>query len=200
MVPGSARVGINDRGGAAAAALHLLALGHRRFAILSAQCLSIPRGGPLTVQEAAASRFRDNRERLHGYLETLDNAGIDTSVVPIWETSGISREDAMTGASELLDRNPTALLCMSDELALAALTVAKQRGIDVPGELSIVGFDDTPVARWSEPALTTVHQDLERKGRVAGELALRLLAGERAPRQTILDVELIVRASTAPPP
>lgn len=198
IVPGSARVGIDDHGGAAAAARHLLELGHRRFAILSAQCLSAPRGGPLTAQEAASSRFRDNRERLRGYLEALTNAGIDIRGVPIWETSGISREDAMAGASELLDREPTALLCMSDELALAALAIAKRRGIEVPGELSIVGFDGTPAARWSEPVLTTVRQDLVRKGRVAGELALRLLAGERPPQQTLLDVELIVGASTAP--
>lgn len=199
VVPGSARVGIDDRGGAAAAAQHLLELGHRRFAILSAQCLSAPRGGPLTPAEAIRSRFRDNRERLRGYLETLADGGIASADVPIWETSGISREQAMAGASGLLDHEPTALLCMSDELALAALAVAKQRGINVPGALSIVGFDDTPSARWSEPAMTTVRQDLEYKGRLAGELALHMLTGgRRPPRPTILDVELIVRSSTGP--
>jgi len=198
VVPGSARVGVDDHGGAVAAARHLLDHGHRRFAILSAQCLSAPRGGPLTSAEAAGSRFRDNRERLRGYLETLAGAGIDMAEVPIWETSGLSREQAMVGASGLLDRKPTALLCMSDELALAALAVAKQRRINVPGSLSIVGFDDTPSALWAEPALTTVRQDLVRKGQVAGELALRMLAGERPPRPTILDVELVVRESTGP--
>jgi DNA-binding LacI/PurR family transcriptional regulator len=76
VIPGAARVGIDDRGGAAAAARHLLELGHRRFGILSAQCLSAPRGGPLDADEALRSRFRDNRERLTGYLDTLTEAGI----------------------------------------------------------------------------------------------------------------------------
>ncbi|GHE94868.1 transcriptional regulator [Amycolatopsis deserti] len=198
IVPGSARVSTDDRGGATAAARHLLELGHRRFAILSAQCLSEPRGGPLSAAEAAKSRFLDNRERLAGYLETLAGAGIDPDPVPIWEVSGLSREEAMPGAARLLDREPTALLCMSDELALAALAVARQRGLCVPEDLSIVGFDDTPPAAWSDPPLTTVRQDLVRKGQLAGELALHLLAGHRAPKATTLDVELVVRGSTGP--
>ncbi|GAB3581688.1 substrate-binding domain-containing protein [Amycolatopsis endophytica] len=198
VVPGSARVSTDDRGGATAAARHLLELGHRRFAILSAQCLSEPRGGPLTTAEAAASRFRDNRERLAGYLATLAAWDIAPDSVPIWEVSGLSREAAAPGAARLLDREPTALLCMSDELALAAMAVARQRGLRVPEDLSIVGFDDTPPAAWSDPPLTTVRQDLVRKGQLAGELALLLLAGQRAPKATTLDVELVVRGSTGP--
>ncbi|MFD2421374.1 LacI family DNA-binding transcriptional regulator [Amycolatopsis pigmentata] len=200
VVPGAARVGIDDRGGAAAAARHLLALGHRRFGVLSAQCLSAPRGGPLDADEALRSRFRDNRERLTGYLDALTEAGIPRTHVPIWETSGLSREDAMAGVRGLLDRTPrpTALLCMSDELALAALATAHRHGLAVPADLSIVGFDDTPPARWAEPGLTTVRQDLVRKGRLAGEFALRLLAGERPPEPATLDVELVVRGSSGP--
>ncbi|GAB2988785.1 transcriptional regulator [Amycolatopsis acidiphila] len=200
VVAGTARVGTDDRAGAVAAARHLLELGHRQFAILSAQCLSAPRGGPLTAEEAGRSRFRHNRERVGGYLDTLGEAGIFPQEVPIWETSGISRDEAMIGAIGLLDRpiRPTALLCMSDELALAAMTAAKERGLAVPTDLSIVGFDDTPGARWSDPPLTTVHQDLVRKGTLAGELALHLLAGHRPPRPTTLDVELVVRDSTGP--
>jgi DNA-binding LacI/PurR family transcriptional regulator len=87
---------------------------------------------------------------------------------------------------------------MSDELALTALAVAHRRGLAVPDDLSIVGFDDTPPARWAEPGLTTVRQDLVRKGRLAGELALRLLAGERPPEPATLDVELVVRGSSGP--
>jgi DNA-binding LacI/PurR family transcriptional regulator len=200
VVPGSARVGTDDRGGAVMAARHLLDLGHRWFAILSAQCLSTPRDGPLTAAEAARSRFQDNRERLRGYLDTLAGAGIDSDRVPIWETSGLSRENAMTAAAGLLERQPrpTAMLCMSDELALATLAVTNRLGLDVPTDLSIVGFDDTPPAQWAQPPLTTIRQDLVRKGRLAGELALRLLSGRRPPRPTTVDVELIVRGSTGP--
>jgi DNA-binding LacI/PurR family transcriptional regulator len=202
VVPGAVRVGIDDRGGAAAAARHLLELGHRRFGVLSAQCLSAPRGGPLDTTEALRSRFRDNRERLAGYLEALAEAGITPAHVPIWETSGLSREDAIAGARGLLDLEPrpTALLCMSDEIALAALAAAHRHGLRVPGDLSIVGFDDTPPARWAEPGLTTVRQNLVRKGQLAGELALRLLAGERPPEPATLDVELVVRDSSGPVP
>src|SRR5262249_34237203 len=137
VVHGAARVGIDDRAGAVAAARHLLDLGHRRFGVLSAQCLSAPRGGPLTAAEALGSRFRDNRERLCGYLDTLADAGVRPEEVPIWEVSGLSREDAMGGALALLDRpsRPTALLCMSDELALAALAVAARLGLGVPTDL-----------------------------------------------------------------
>ncbi|TQI94270.1 LacI family DNA-binding transcriptional regulator [Amycolatopsis cihanbeyliensis] len=197
-----ARVGIDDRGGATSAARHLLDLGHRRFGILSAQCLSRPRQGPLTMDEAMRSRFRDNRERLTGYREALATAGLDPESVPVWETSGLSREQAMVGARGLLDSEPrpTALLCMSDELALAAIAAGRERGLRVPGDLSVAGFDDAPPARWSDPPLTTVRQDLARKGGLAGELALALLAGDPAPEPATLEVELIVRDSTGPVP
>ncbi|MBK1786354.1 LacI family DNA-binding transcriptional regulator [Prauserella cavernicola] len=201
-VPGSARVSTDDRGGAEAAARHLLDLGHRRFAIMSAQCLSEPRGGPMTTGEAMGSAFRDNRERLAGYVDTLVAAGVAVEQVPVWETSGTSREQAAQAAGALLDREPrpTALLCMSDELALGALAAARRRGLDVPGELSVVGFDDAPPASWAEPALTTVRQDLHGKGTLAGELALRLLAGRKPPPPVTLPVELVVRASTGRAP
>ncbi len=199
-VRGVARIGVEDRAGAAAAARHLLDLGHRRIGIFSAQCLSAPRGGELSAAEAGNSRFHDTRERLTGYLETLGGAGVPLSEVPIWEASGFSVEGALPSAFGLLDRQPrpTALLCMSDQLALAAISAARQLGLSVPGDLSVVGFDDAPPARWSEPPLTTVRQDLSAKGRIAGELALGLLRGDKAPAPAQVPTELIVRESTAP--
>ncbi|WP_344419115.1 LacI family DNA-binding transcriptional regulator [Amycolatopsis minnesotensis] len=200
-VPGSARVSVDDRGGAELAARHLLELGHRRFAVLSAQCLSAPRGGPLSPEEAKRSLFRDNRERFAGYLGPIAAAGIAEHDVLIMETSGTSREVAMASARALLahEPRPTAMLCMSDELALATLAVARQLGLAVPSDLSIVGFDDAPGAAWAAPGLTTVRQDLVRKGRLAGEFAVRLLDGEKAPPPVTLAVDLVVRDSTAPP-
>ncbi|WP_181776221.1 LacI family DNA-binding transcriptional regulator [Amycolatopsis pittospori] len=199
-VRGAARIGVEDRAGAAAAARHLLDLGHRRIGIFSAQCLSAPRGGELSAEEAGNSRFHDTRERLAGYLETLAEAGVPLADVPIWEASGISVEGALPSAYGLLDRHPrpTALLCMSDQLALAAISAARHLGLSVPGDLSVVGFDDAPPARWSEPPLTTVRQDLAVKGRVAGELILGLLRGDKAPAPAQIPAELVVRESTAP--
>jgi DNA-binding LacI/PurR family transcriptional regulator len=216
--PDSALVRLDDRGGAAAAARHLLDLGHRRFGILSAQCFSVqntavqntavqntavqntavPRCGPLSAAEATSSRYRVNRERLAGYLGTLAAAGIAADQVSIWETADFSREHAMASARGLLEAGDlTAILCMSDELAMATLSVAKQLGLSVPGDLSVVGFDDTAGARWADPPLTTIRQDLTGKGRLAGKLTLSLLAGHPLPAPAILDVELIVRQSTA---
>jgi DNA-binding LacI/PurR family transcriptional regulator len=195
----AAVVRIDDRGGGAEAARHLLALGHRRFGVMSLQCSSAAHCGRVSAVDAAKSPYRVTRERLAGYLETLDEAGIDPAQVPVWEAPGSSRVSAMASARELLEhRRPTAILCMSDELAIATMSVAKQLGLRVPRDLSVVGFDDTHSARWADPALTTIRQDLTRKGRVAGELVLRLLAGHGVPEPAVLDVELVIRRSTAP--
>jgi DNA-binding LacI/PurR family transcriptional regulator len=196
LLPGTARIGCQDRLGAALAARHLVELGHRRFAIFAAYSRVTPGGGSLTREEAEGAAFRDTRERLAGYLDEL--TGLD---VVIQEAAGLSAESAMAGAYALLGREPrpTALLCMSDQLALAAIAVAGQLGVSVPGELSVAGFDDSAPAGWSSPGLTTVRQDLAAKGRIAGELVLRLLAGGAVPEPASAEVpvSLVVRGSTA---
>ncbi|WP_329044107.1 LacI family DNA-binding transcriptional regulator [Amycolatopsis sp. NBC_01488] len=195
QLPGAALVGCQDRVGAALAARHLLDLGHERFGIFAACSRVRPGGGPLSVDSAAAAAFRDTRERLAGYLGELGAAA-----VVVEEAAGLSAESAMAGAFALLGRTPrpTALLCMSDQLALAVLAAAAQLGIRVPAELSVVGFDDSPPASWSAPPLTTVRQDLAAKGRIAGELVLRLLDGGDVPPPSEVPVSLVVRASTGP--
>jgi DNA-binding LacI/PurR family transcriptional regulator len=197
LLPGTARIGCQDRQGAALAARHLVALGHRRFGIFAAYSRVTPSGGSLSREEAAGAAFRDTRERLAGYLDELSGAD-----VVIQEAAGLSAESAMAGAFALLGREPrpTALLCMSDQLALAAIVVAGQLGVRVPDELSVAGFDDSAPAGWASPPLTTVRQDLAAKGRIAGELVLRLLAGGGvpAPASAEVPVSLVVRGSTAP--
>jgi DNA-binding LacI/PurR family transcriptional regulator len=103
-----------------------------------------------------------------------------------------------TAAGKLLDRaeRPTAILALSDQLALGVLKAAADRGIAVPGELSVAGFDDIPEAAQSTPALTTVHQPHHRKG---AEAVRMLLAGGPA-QNVLLPTELVVRASTGPAP
>jgi DNA-binding LacI/PurR family transcriptional regulator len=124
------------------------------------------------------------RERLAGFREALKASG--------------ARGDEPDDLAEALAANerPTALLAGSDQRALAALEAARDAGLVVPHDLSIVGFDDIPGAAWSVPALTTVRQPLLRKGEIAG----RMLTSAAAPgREVVLPVELVLRGSTARP-
>jgi DNA-binding LacI/PurR family transcriptional regulator len=88
---------------------------------------------------------------------------------------------------------------MSDQLAFGAMRAARALGLEVPGDLSVVGFDDVAAATTSDPPLTTVRQPPEARGRLAGTLILDLLHGRPVAAVTTFPVELVVRASTAPP-
>jgi DNA-binding LacI/PurR family transcriptional regulator len=199
-VPASARVRVDDVGGARLAGRHVASLGHRRVGILAFSLSADGTRGPIGPQRLATAHFRVSLDRIAGYLEGLAEHGIVPDGVPVWEAPGSVRELGREGARWLLGREPrpTAVLCMSDELALGAIRAANELGLAVPAEVSIVGFDDTPAASWSDPPLTTVRQDLVAKGRQAGELALRMLNGARPGKPVTIDVELQVRGSTAP--
>jgi DNA-binding LacI/PurR family transcriptional regulator len=198
VLAGTALVQVDDIGGALLAARHVAGLGHRHVAILSFGLRADGRRGPVSPQRIADGHFRVSHDRIAGYLKGLAEHGIVGDEVPLWEAPGSVRELGREGARWLLGQRPrpTAVLCMSDELALGALRAAEELGLSVPGEVSIVGFDDTPAARWAD--LTTVRQDLVEKGRQAGELALRLLDGTRPGRPVTIGVDLQVRGSTAP--
>jgi DNA-binding LacI/PurR family transcriptional regulator len=185
-------VNVDDRGGARRVAEHLVALGHRRFGIL----LSVERSA--TTAAEFTPRWHVDGERMAGWHEALEAAGIDWSAVPIGSAPGFDRETGRRAAAQLLDRadRPTALLALFDLLAFGAIDAAAERGIAVPGELSVAGFDDVPEAACATPALTTVHQPHARKGSEAVRL---LLEGDGA-ATVLLPTELVVRASTAPAP
>lgn len=195
--PGFAHVGVDDRGAARAAAQHLLDHGHRRFAVVALPLAPDGYEGAADADRQAAARFHCNRQRLRGYRDALEAAGVDWADVRIEERVPHARDAGRRAAGSLLDRadRPTALLAMSDELAIGALEAAEDRGIDVPRELSVVGFDDTPAASQARPALTTVRQPHGEKGEIAARL---LLDGEDPTADHMLPTELIVRASTAP--
>jgi DNA-binding LacI/PurR family transcriptional regulator len=178
---GHAFVGVDDRRGTRLAAEHLLALGHRRFALL-----------------AAPTRPVIHRQRLAGYRDALEAADIGWDVVPRFELPASLPEHGLEGGRMALaaDPPPTALLAGTDQLALGTIEAAREVGLRVPEDLSVVGFDDVPGAAWAQPALTTVRQPLFEKGEVAG----RLLTAGAEPREVILPVELVVRQSTARPP
>jgi DNA-binding LacI/PurR family transcriptional regulator len=193
---GHAFVGVEHRRGTRLAAEHLLSLGHRRIAMLSERTLPDGYAGPLTAEREAGATSALYRERLGGYRDALVAAGIEWAAVPRFELPANLPELGLQGGRMALasEPRPTALIAATDQLALGAIEAAREAGLRVPEDLSIVGFDDIPGAAWSRPGLTTVRQPLFEKGEVAG----RLLAAGAEPREVILPVELAVRGSTAP--
>ncbi len=178
-------VGSTNFAGGFAATQHLLALGHRRIGFV---------GGPPT---AAC-----HRARLHGYRAAMEaeNAPVPTAYL---RSGQFLYGDGLAGGAALLDlpEPPTAVFAASDETAAGVIEAARARGLRIPEDLSVVGFDDTQVARFASPPLTTVRQPLRQMGGVALRTALRLAAGETLESHHVeLATELVVRSSTAAPP
>jgi DNA-binding LacI/PurR family transcriptional regulator len=198
-LPGAAHVGIDDRGGTTAAARHLLELGHRRLGVVAAPLSPDRYEGPADAERQAGARYQVIRDRLLGYRDEVEAAGLPWTAVPVEVRAPYGQEAGRRAALALLDRpdHPTALLAMTDEVALGALLAAEELGIAVPRELSVVGFDDTPPAALARPALTTVHQPHHDKGVAAAEA---LLHPSDPPASRVFPTELVVRDSTAPPP
>ena len=141
----------------------------------------------------------DNPRCLEGSARAVAAAGLEWSSVPVELVPMTSAESCLAGARALLDRAPdvTAVFAFSDRLALAARDAARERGVSVPGDLSIVGFDDTAPAG---DGLTSVHQPLREKGRIAAERLLGALSHDPPPPGAeLLPTRLVVRDSTAPP-
>ena len=198
----SPSINIDDRAGARAAAQHLVDLGHRRFGVLNSSTMGSE--GLLPDPRSARTGYVSGL-RLEGWLDVLDAAGIVPVVV---QERSYSAEAHETGARLLLDQDPTptAILAFSDVIAESVVQIARERGLRVPEDLSVVGFDDSPVARRTTPPLTTIRQDVEAKGRAAAaaltaQIALVSHGAEMPkPEDLLLPVELVVRESTAPPP
>ena len=182
---GVASVNVDDRGGARLAAQHLVELGHRRLGIV-------------TLEVAADEANYPARERMLGWRDALDPAGIEPTVVA---TPYSPRDAAYDVARTLLDRpdRPTGVVCFSDAFAVATVRAAESLGLRVPDDVSIVGFDDSVIAAAGRPPLTTVHQEVGAKGRAA-VAAIADVMGGRSPAAVVLPTTLVVRESTAPPP
>ena len=185
-------VNVDDRAGARAAAAHLVALGHRRIAVLTA--------GPA---DPAPGDWFVPQQRLRGWLDVLGPAGIDPVVRHLDREPD---EVRLAAARELLvaPGRPTAVLCFSDSFAADVLRAAADLGLGVPGDLSVVGFDDAPLALRLSPPLTTVKQDVDAKGSLAAAELLKAVRRRRAAepervRHHLLPTELAVRGSTGPP-
>jgi DNA-binding LacI/PurR family transcriptional regulator len=173
----------DDYGGALAATRHLLALGHRRIGLIT----SMPR--PFALEE----RLRGVRDALGEVGRTLDEA-----LITVGDFSTASGEQA---AQRLLDcpQPPTAIFALNDRMAFGVVRAATARGLRVPNDLSVVGFDDISQAALLNPALTTVRQPGYALGVAAARLLFALLDGAQPEPSSPISTELVLRGSTAPP-
>jgi DNA-binding LacI/PurR family transcriptional regulator len=187
------RVNIDDRGAARAMALHLTGLGHRRIGLV----MGWEHTAKTLAEAQEQSIYFVGAERLAGWREGLEAAGLD-GAVPVASAPAHGRETGRIAGHRLLDRAepPTAVLTFSDLLALGVMDAAAERGVDVPSQLSVIGFDDVAEAAAATPPLTTVRQPHDEKGAAA----VRLLLDPDDRDSVLLPAELIVRSSTAPPP
>jgi DNA-binding LacI/PurR family transcriptional regulator len=192
-IPGAGRVDIDQVAGATAAATHLKELGHTKVAIIAERLQADHAVGWASEERITTATEPVSRGRVTGYRQVFPDA-------PVYEARGNRFEAGYDAANVILDDHPeiTAILAETDMLAFGTQRLAGERGLSIPQDLSLVGFDDIPPAVRNVPPLTTVRQPLSEKGEVAYRLLQELLAGE-APRNVMLPVELIVRESTAPP-
>lgn len=173
---GLPEVRLDDAAGVRAVVAHLIALGHRRIGHL-------------------AGTRRDGVERRDAFVAELRAAGIEPG--PLVESDFSEDGGAAAAPALLADNSVTAVFCGNDRMAVGLLHAAALRGIAVPEDLSVVGFDDLTWARYLTPALTTVRQPGRELGRTAARLVLAPTTAAATP--ILRTPELIVRASTAPP-
>ncbi len=186
-------ISIDNAGGAAAAARHLVDLGHRDIALV---VTSADATGDVPSDAMSSHASATIRGRLDGWRTGLDGVGITPRV---YGTTSTDLDDLLRERiSMMLDTAPTAVLAYSDRAALEVIDQARARGLRVPEDLSVIGFDDSPIASRVRPALTTVRQDVSAKGEAAASALLRMLAGEKADDR-VIPTELVVRDSTAAP-
>jgi DNA-binding LacI/PurR family transcriptional regulator len=193
---GQIAVRIDDRGGAREVAAHVLGMGHRSIGILADRLNADDVYGPADAERRRNATFPVARWRLGGYADALREAGLDPADAPVLECAGNTVEAGRRGADDLLAAEPslTALLCMTDQLARGAVQAAIARGLQVPADLSVTGFDDLTEAAGAVPPLTTVRQDHIAKG----ARAARALLDPAGDEGELLGVQLVVRGSTGP--
>lgn len=179
---GAPSVDIDNVASARIAVDHLLELGHRRIAVIT--------NAPLEYTSAA--------DRLAGYRESLAAAGIavDEGLIEVGAFSAESGQRAM--AAILAKGMPDAVFAASDTVALGAIGAIRDAGHRVPEDISVIGFDDIPLAAYFDPPLTTVRMPAHDLGLAAGTALLDVISGRDAPLRTLLATRIVVRSSTAP--
>lgn len=177
-------VGATNWAGGLEATRHLIDLGHTDIAYVGG-----PRGAACDVA------------RTHGYHAAMQQAGLPTDLDEAVH-GPFTFEQGLSAGLQVLQRTPrpTAIFAASDVAALGVMEAARTLGLSVPGQLSIVGFDNTLLASTSSPRLTTVHQPVEEIGQTAVETVQKLARGESLPSKRVeLATHLVIRDSTAPP-
>lgn len=180
----AASVGIDDKGAGFEMANHLIALGHRKFGYIKG----------LSGHVSAEGRF-------DGFVGALEAAGIPLENAEV-ERGNFTFHSGIEGARRLLDRpnRPTALVCANDDMAAGALLTIHKIGLEIPRDISVTGFDDTPVSEIVWPPLTTVHQPLKAMGQRAVDLIVDAIkAGDTAPKHEMIAFQLVLRESSAAP-
>lgn len=176
-------VDVDNRAGAQGAVEHLLGLGHRRIACIT--------NAPLHYTAAA--------ERLQGYIDAMDAAGLGHDPALRVEGAFEAGSGHAAMAALLREVQPTAVFVASDVVAIGALRGLRDAGLRVPADVSVVGFDDIPIAAHVDPPLTTIHLPAGALGETAGRLLLDRIAGRPVPPRTLLPTDLIVRDSSGRP-
>jgi DNA-binding LacI/PurR family transcriptional regulator len=199
VVAGVDRVCVDDRAGMQAVTRHVLEMGHRRIGVLCMRLGSQRAEGLVSPTRQAHAHSHVQRSRLSGVRTALAEYDVDLDDVPILECYDHTVSAAEAAAAALLDHDPrlTALVCTSDVLALGALAEASRRHLDVPGALSVTGFDGVPQA--IQAGLTTVRQPMLDKGRAAGRLLFDGGRDGTGPRTVVLETELVTGSTCAPP-
>jgi DNA-binding LacI/PurR family transcriptional regulator len=188
---GTASVDIDDRDGARTVAQYLLDLGHRRIAVLSAG----------HHDDQAPPTYRDPLvRRIAGIEDALAGVGMSRKDIALLEVP-CSRMHGYRAAQAIAAARPrpTALIVLADLMAFGAIDALRDLGVDVPGDISVTGFDDLPEAQWTRPRLTTVRQPVTAKGRIAADFLISAIRGEDQHPRQVLHTALITRESSGPP-
>lgn len=174
-------IGLDDAAGVRRAVRHLHALGHQRIAHV-----------------AGSDRYVHSRVRRQAWADEMTLLGLEPGPVVVGDFTGASGARA---THELLDhpQSPTAIIYANDIMAIAGVSAAIDRGVRVPRDLSIVGFDDIPLAPYVIPPLTTVRQDVFQWGSACARTLVAIVEGEAPAPVELPPVEFVVRGSTAPP-
>ncbi|MEV5612526.1 LacI family DNA-binding transcriptional regulator [Streptomyces sp. NPDC052225] len=177
----------DDRAAMQLAVTHLAALGHSRIGLAV---------GP--------RRFVPVQRKIEGFVRTMqDRFGLTPDEIErdLVQHSLYTLEGGQAAASDLMDRGCTAIVCASDMMALGAIRAARQRGLEVPDDISVVGFDDSPLIAFTDPPLTTVRKPVQAMGQAAVRAVLEEIGGTPAPHtEFVFMPELVVRGSTASGP